>query len=86
MHFLWKLFLDEERLPYIIFTNQLKTRLMALLPHAVVATAPNQASPNQDASDGSDVIFTSVTSKNTSLNADIDMPALQACGNDVFSE
>ncbi len=86
MHFLWKLFLDEERLPYIIFTNQLKTRLMALLPHAVVATAPNQASPNQDASDGSDVIFTSVTSKNTSLNADMDLPALQACGNDVFSE
>lgn len=84
MHFLWKLFLDEERLPYIIFTNQLKTRLMALLPHAVVATTPNQV--NQDNTDGSDVIFTSVTSKNTSLNADMDLPALQACGNDVFSE
>jgi hypothetical protein len=84
MHFLWKLFLDEERLPYIIFTNQLKTRLMTLLPHAVVATTPNQV--NQDNTDGSDVIFTSVTSKNTSLNADMDLPALQACGNDVFSE
>ena len=84
MHFLWKLFLDEERLPYIIFTNQLKTRLMTLLPHAVVATTPNQV--NQDSTDGSDVIFTSVTSKNTSLNADMDLPALQACGNDVFSE
>jgi len=77
MHFLWKLFLDEERLPYIIFTNQLKMRLMALLPHAVVLAS---SSSTQDAaSDGSDVIFTSVTSKNTSLNAaDIDLPSLQS--------
>jgi hypothetical protein len=33
--------------------------------------------------DGSDVIFTSVTSKNTDLNIDLQM---QICGSDVFSE
>ncbi len=76
MHFLWKLFLEEERLPYIIFTNQLKTRLMALLPHTVV-----QPPSPQNAVDGVDVIFTSVTSKNTNLNME-----MQISGGDVFSE
>jgi hypothetical protein len=75
MHFLWKLFLEEERLPYIIFTNQLKMRLMALLPHTVAQPSP------QNTADGVDVIFTSVTSKNTNLNLE-----MQISGGDVFSE
>lgn len=78
MHFLWKLFLEEEHLPYIIFTNQLKSRLMSILPHSVIQMP---APPAQ--MDGSDVIFTSVTSKNTDLNIDLQM---QICGSDVFSE
>jgi hypothetical protein len=78
MHFLWKLFLEEEHLPYIIFTNQLKSRLMSILPYTVIQMP---APPAQ--MDGSDVIFTSVTSKNTDLNIDLQM---QICGSDVFSE
>jgi hypothetical protein len=77
MHFLWKLFLEEEHLPYIIFTNQLKSRLMSILPHSVIQM------PVPAQMDGSDVIFTSVTSKNTDLNIDLQM---QICGSDVFSE
>ncbi len=96
MHFLWKIFLDDERLPYIIFTNNLKTRLMAILPHVVIQTQTQTIAMNMNVStpiyttdkdkdflDGADVIFTSVTSKNTTLNVELQS---QQSGVDVFSE
>jgi hypothetical protein len=58
MQYLWKLFLEEERLPYVIFTNQLKTRLMALLPHTIV---PGLHDDELHATDT--LLFTSLTSK-----------------------
>lgn len=70
MQYLWKLFLEEERLPYVIFTNQLKTRLMALLPHTVVPGASSmslslpQSMSSDDESHATDtLLFTSLTSK-----------------------
>ena len=66
MQYLWKLFLEEERLPYVIFTNQLKTRLMALLPHTVVpgASSLSFSTSSDDDSHATDaLLFTSLTSK-----------------------
>jgi hypothetical protein len=65
MQYLWKLFLEEERLPYVIFTNQLKTRLMTLLPHTIVPGGSSASAPTSDedlhATDT--LLFTSLTSK-----------------------
>jgi len=64
MQYLWKLFLEEERLPYVIFTNQLKARLMTLLPHTIVpggSSAPPPADDDLHATDT--LLFTSLTSK-----------------------
>jgi hypothetical protein len=102
MHFLWKIFLDDERLPYIIFTNHLKNRLMSILPHQIVTTSANMLptliiekekekekenekdiDKDKESLDGGDVIFTSVTSKNTNLNLDLQN---SHCGIDMFSE
>lgn len=65
MQYLWKLFLEEERLPYVIFTNQLKTRLMALLPHTVIPGTPSSLpTASDDDSHATDtLLFTSLTSK-----------------------
>lgn len=77
MQYLWKLFLEDEQLPYIIFTNQLKARLMAVLPSAFAAAtgggtdidgAGNGNSNGNNSSDccvatSSDPIFTGITSK-----------------------
>ena len=65
MQYLWKLFLEEERLPYVIFTNQLKTRLMALLPHTVIPGTPSSLpAASDDESHATDtLLFTSLTSK-----------------------
>ena len=61
MQYLWKLFLEEERLPYVIFTNQLKSRLMALLPHTVVSGGGTISDDELHATDT--LLFTSLTSK-----------------------
>jgi hypothetical protein len=64
MQYLWKLFLEEERLPYVIFTNQLKARLMTLLTHTIVpggSSAPPHADDDLHATDT--LLFTSLTSK-----------------------
>ena len=68
MQYLWKLFLEDERLPYIIFTNQLKARLMAALPSTFAGTAgaggPTSADIDGDcATLSSDPVFTGITSK-----------------------
>jgi len=67
MQYLWKLFLEEERLPYVIFTNQLKTRLMTLLPHTVVpgalALSLSSTSSDDDSHATDTLLFTSLTSK-----------------------
>ena len=61
MQYLWKLFLEEERLPYVIFTNQLKSRLMALLPHTVVSGGGPVSDDELHATET--LLFTSLTSK-----------------------
>jgi len=70
MQYLWKLFLEEERLPYVIFTNQLKTRLMSLLPHTIVpgvggvgGGCSSATTPDDDMHATDTVLFTSLTSK-----------------------
>jgi hypothetical protein len=77
MQYLWKLFLEDEQLPYIIFTNQLKARLMAVLPSTFSANAANAAtggcgagsadidsiSSSDCAAISPDPVFTGITSK-----------------------
>ena len=64
MQYLWKLFLEDEKLPYIIFTNQLKTRLMTIIPNSQTATTSTSAVDGcEDENSHSDVIFTGLTSK-----------------------
>lgn len=74
MQYLWKLFLEDERLPYIIFTNQLKSRLMAVLPSTFAGTVGGPTSADNDGIASSDCatlslslspepVFTGITSK-----------------------
>lgn len=64
MQYLWKLFLEDEKLPYIIFTNQLKLRLMTIIPNTQTATTSASATDGcEDDNSHSDVVFTGLTSK-----------------------
>ena len=67
MQYLWKLFLEDEHLPYIIFTNQLKARLMAALPFisysATAASCVDGGSVSICNDAVNDPVFTGITSK-----------------------
>jgi hypothetical protein len=52
MQYLWKLFLKDENLPYVIFTNQVKAHLMSTLPCKTTCDSLDD-----------DIVFTGITSK-----------------------
>ena len=63
MQYLWKLFLDEEKLPYIIFTNQLKMHLTSRLHYKTIGDSPEDGS-------GADIVFVGITSKHLPIVSD----------------
>jgi hypothetical protein len=69
MQYLWKLFLDEEKLPYVIFTNQLKAHLSSRLPCKMIGDTPEDDATGAGAA-GSDIVFTRITSKHLPIVSD----------------
>lgn len=77
MQYLWKLFLQDENLPYIMFTNQLKAHLTSILP--CKATGGDAIDDEICAGGGgttscsttsSDIVFTGITSKHLPIVSD----------------
>ena len=66
MHYLWKLFLEDENLPYIMFTNQLKTHLTSIL----ACKTAGDATADDESSSSSDIVFTGITSKHLPIVSD----------------
>ncbi len=59
MQYLWKLFLKDENLPYVIFTNQVKAHLMSTLPCKTTCDSLDD-----------DIVFTGITSKHLPIVSD----------------
>lgn len=73
MQYLWKLFLDEVKLPYVIFTNQLKSHLTSRLPCKLIGDAPEDDIISGGGGGGggcSDIVFTGITSKHLPIVSD----------------
>lgn len=73
MQYLWKLFLKDENLPYIIFTNQLKAHLTLMLPCKTAGeSTDDEAGHISGAGAGAvtDIVFTGITSKHLPIVSD----------------
>ena len=77
MQYLWKLFLEDENLPYIMFTNQLKAHLTSILPCRAAGDANDDESgaiagsgPGSGSGSSSDIVFTGITSKHLPIVSD----------------
>ena len=71
MQYLWKLFLKDENLPYIIFTNQLKAHLTSMLPCKISGETLDDDAGNGSGTGGvTDIVFTGITSKHLPIVSD----------------
>ena len=59
MQYLWKLFLKDENLPYVIFTNQVKAHLTSMLACKTTGDSLDD-----------DIVFTGITSKHLPIVSD----------------
>ncbi|NBQ48240.1 MAG: hypothetical protein EBU33_07285, partial [Sphingobacteriia bacterium] len=73
MHYLWKLFLKDENLPYIIFTNPLKAHLTMMLPCKTAGESTDDDAGHISgvgAGAVTDIVFTDITSKHLPIVSD----------------
>lgn len=72
MQYLWKLFLEDENLPYIMFTNQLKAHLTSILPCKATGGDANddENCAGTTTTSCSDIVFTGITSKHLPIVSD----------------